>query len=344
MHDDRPAGTPDDRTKLIACLEIGKTLTSTLDPKEVLRAVMKTGSQIIPAENWSLLLRDPQTGDLSFEVIVGVAQERIKDIKMPRGAGIVGYVAETAHMVVIPDARSDPRFDSSVDRRSGFETRSLVCVPLVSRGGVLGVIEVVNVDNLERFQAHEVPFLQILADYAAIAIENARYVTRVEELTITDEYTGLRNARYLHRVLGDLLVEADSHGTRVSVAFADLDNFKDIVDAHGHLTGSEVLREVGQRMNAALDPTDILVKYGGDEFVVLMPGKATPAGRATVERVREAVSEAPFLPDTEHPVGVTASFGVATFPDHAKNPKDLLLRADGAMSKAKRAKNTVVAA
>jgi diguanylate cyclase (GGDEF)-like protein len=263
---------------------------------------------------------------------------------MPRGVGIVGHVAETGQMLFVPDAQSDHRFDPNVDQRTGFSTRSLVCVPLTIRDRVVGVIEVVNVADVHHFQTEEAPFLRILADYGAIAIENSQYVSRIEQLTLTDEYTGLRNARYLHDALDGLIEDARATGAPLSVAFADLDNFKRIVDTYGHLMGSQVLREVGNVMSEALDASDTLVKYGGDEFVVLMPGKGTADARNELDRVRRAVADAQFLQTDPTPVHVTASFGVATFPRDAATKKNLLLRADNAMYEAKRVKNAVAVA
>jgi diguanylate cyclase (GGDEF)-like protein len=141
-----------------------------------------------------------------------------------------------------------------------------------------------------------------------------------------------------------MLSTARSSGTHLSVAFADLDNFKRIVDSHGHLMGSQVLREVGEVMLAALSPDDTLVKYGGDEFVLLMPGKAAEPACARLERVRLAVAERRYLESTSDPVSLTASFGLATFPGDAANKKDLLLRADNAMYQAKKTKNAVAKA
>ncbi|MBN1425140.1 sensor domain-containing diguanylate cyclase [Candidatus Fermentibacteria bacterium] len=330
-----------EREKLLACLEIGKALTSTLDLPEVLHLIMNTGSQIIAAENWSLLLRDPDTGELSFQVVVGLDPALVKDLRLPKGVGFVGYVAETGQPLYVPDARRDVRFNPDVDRRTGFVTRSVICLPLTVRGSVLGVVEVVNVEDVNVFQNREAPLLRVLTDYAAIAIENSRYVQRIQELTVTDEYTGLPNARYLYATLDELLTEARACGTPLSVAFADLDNFKQVVDTHGHLMGSRVLREVGAVMKTALTTEDILVKYGGDEYVILMPGRDKPEAYAALEDVRRAVAAARFLADAERTTSVTASIGVATFPTDGSTARDILLRADSAMYEAKKTKNTV---
>ncbi len=331
----------DDRAKLLLCLEIGKALTSTFDLACVLRLIMQRGSEVIRAENWSLLLRDQASGDLVFEVVVGIDPALVRGHRLPRGVGIAGYVAEHGEAVCVPDVREDPRFDPRTDHLTGFRTRSVVCVPLRGPEGVLGVIEVVNVHDVGTFEAHEAPFLQILADYAAIAINNARHVMKIEELTLTDEYTGLRNARFLHARLEELLEEACAASSPLSVAFVDMDNFKSVVDAYGHMLGSQVLREVGGVMASSLEAPDTLVKYGGDEFVVLMPGKGVSHARDVAERLRSSVEAATFLQAQGACVRVTASFGVATFPVHATTKKALLLEADTAMHRAKRRKNAV---
>lgn len=316
---------------VMACLEVGKLLTSTLDLEEILRLIVVKMSELIPAGPWSLLLKDPETGDLTFKIIVGVEEARVAGLRIGRGEGIAGHVAESGEGLFIEDVHRDPRFCRKVDDLTGFTTRSIVCVPLRTHGRVLGVIEVVNVRDVSRFRSEYLPGLTILADYAAIAIENSRFVARIRQMSITDEYTGLYNARHLHETLEDLLLGSGDPAETVAVVFVDIDEFKSVVDTYGHLLGSQVLKEVGETMASCLRPGDLLFKYGGDEFVIVLPGCGKQEALEAVRRILDRIRETSYLREEARPVKLTASFGVAVYPEDARHKKDLLLLADQAM-------------
>ena len=324
-------GTP----AIAACLEVGKLLTSSLDLREILGRIMAELSRLIPARNWSLLLRNAETGGLSFEIFVGPGKEQVQGLRMARGEGIAGHVAETGEALFIPDARRDPRFARRVDDQTGFVTESILCVPLRFQGTVLGVIEVVNLKDFHAFENTYLPTLNILADYAAIAIQNAQFCARIERMSLTDEYTGLYNARFLHQALDELIRKAEEEGREIGVVFVDVDNFKSVVDDYGHLLGSQVLREMGQTIHSCLSACDLLVKYGGDEFVILLPGRSRQEARELVEKILQAIRSSIYLNSEPEPVRVTASFGIAMFPENARTKKDLLLLADKAMYEVK---------
>lgn len=330
------------REVIMPCLQIGKLLTSTRNLYEILSLIMTKISQLVEAENWSLLLSDEETGELYFEVAVGLEKTVVNDIRIPVGVGIAGIVAQTGEPLFIKDAEKDGRVYREVDRRSGFTTKSIICLPLKTHGKTLGVIEIVNLDDLAAFRKTKFPALSILADYAAIAIENSRYLSKIQRMSITDEYTGLYNARYMHSILPDLLKQGETGKIKVAVAFADIDNFKQVVDTHGHLAGSAVLREIGETISGFLSNRDFLIKYGGDEFILILPGyskeNATKLCREILDQIRGSV----YLRHEKNPVKITASFGIAVFPDDAVSYKDLLLRADDCMYKIKKStKNSV---
>jgi diguanylate cyclase (GGDEF)-like protein len=179
--------------------------------------------------------------------------------------------------------------------------------------------------------------LASIADYAAIALENARNFQRIQELTVVDEHTGLFNARHLQRQLEVELIRARRFNQPIAILFLDLDHFKKVNDTHGHQHGSALLREAGQLLVKQLRTVDIPVRYGGDEFVVLLP--QTDRAQATIcaWRLREAVSNHTFLASEGLAVHLTASLGVAAFPQDASSGDDLMRAADLAMYRAKEA-------
>jgi diguanylate cyclase (GGDEF)-like protein len=317
--------------ELQALNDIGRALTSTLDLTEVLRLVMRKVSELTRAGNWSLLLVDEQTGDLVFEVAIGTGSERLFEQRLPRGEGIAGWVVANGQPVLVEDVRADPRFSSRFDAMSGVVTRSVLAVPLAAHGSVLGVIELVNPVEAAPFTPEDLVTLRTVADYAAIAIENAKAYDRIVELTITDDHTGLYNARYLYRSLEHELARGERYKRPFSVVFLDLDKFKQVNDVHGHQAGSQTLREVGAVLKAALRETDVPIRYGGDEYVVVMPETDKERALHVAERLRKTVSETVYLKDRGLAVHVTASFGVATFPEDGKTVEELLAGADAAM-------------
>ncbi|MEJ2672677.1 MAG: sensor domain-containing diguanylate cyclase, partial [Deltaproteobacteria bacterium] len=317
--------------RLLDTIEFSKALVSAYDMETLLTAIMARINAIIPAQNWSLLLIDPQTQELYFAVVVGVAPESVKDIRLKSGEGIAGIVAQTGRPIFIPDVDLDPRFSGRVDAVTGFETRSVIALPLLVRGEVIGVFEVVNVEDQKFFREKYLPHLTILADYVAIAVDNVRNLQKLEARTFIDEVTGFYNTRYLIHELDRLIPLHLSQGKPFSVVFLDLDNFKTVVDAHGHLRGTGVLAQVARVIQGVLGPSDSLVRYGGDEFIILMPRRSKAEALETTRCLRLILNNTPFLPGEGVTIGITASYGIATVPEDAQDREKLLLIADRAM-------------
>ncbi len=325
--------------ELAAFNEIGKTLTSTLDISEVLKIIMQKVSELLQPENWSLLLVDDRSGELYFEAAVGQGAERIRDLRIKVGEGIAGWVAREGEPVLVSDVQQDPRFAARFDQVSQFETTSVLAVPLRSKDRTLGVIELINSrsrgEDGAAFSEKDVRTLASIADYAAIALENARNFQRIQELTVVDEHTGLFNSRHLQQQLENELVRARRFDQSVSLVFVDLDHFKQVNDRHGHQRGSALLREAGQLLARQLRTVDIPVRYGGDEFVVLCPQTDRVQATVCAWRLREAIANHVFLVSAGVAVRITASFGVAAFPEDASSGDDLMRAADLAMYRAK---------
>jgi diguanylate cyclase (GGDEF)-like protein len=231
---------------------------------------------------------------------------------------------------VVPDVRTDPFFASRVDDATKWQTRSVICVPLRSKLRVLGVIQLVNVD-MEQFKDAELFFLQSLCDYAAIAIENARWVEKIQELTITDDCTGLYNARHLYKTLDTEVYRSSRFGYEFSVLFIDLDHFKAVNDTHGHLIGSKLLAEIGYLIKAQLRLIDFAFRYGGDEFVVLLPQTGKDQALVVARRLRDALRASSFCREEGLNLNVRASIGLATYPHDARTAHDVIRQADGMM-------------
>jgi len=328
---------------LLACVEIGKTLTSTLDLKKILELIMVKVSRLIEAQNWSLLLKNETTEELTFDIVVGINHDFIKGVRLEPGEGVSGHVVRTGIPIFLSDVKDDHRFSGKVDELTGFKTESIICVPLKIHGKILGVIEIVNVKNIALFETKYLPFLTILTDYAAIAIENSRLFAKIQRMNVIDEYTGLYNARYLHQILEKLIENSARQNAEFAVVFVDIDNFKEVVDSHGHLLGTKMLKELGQTITDCLFEKDILVKYGGDEYVIILPGSNKHEAKKLIEKTLSAIRETTYLKSESQPVKITASFGIAMYPADAGTIKDLLILADKAMYRVKNTTKDAVA-
>ncbi len=311
--------------------ELGKALTSSLNIKDVLKIMMDKIHVLLRPKNWSLLLIDEETGKLCFEIVVGEGADKIKDMKLDIGEGLAGWVAKEGIPVFVPDVMEDKRFTSKIDKAINFTTRSVVCVPLVSKGKTLGVIELINKTEDDLFTEEDLLVLTTLADYTAIALENAKYLQKVEELTITDDLTGLYNVRYLHRFLDYEVERSKRYRMSLSMVFFDIDYFKSINDTYGHICGSNLLKEIGRIVFKTVRKVDMACRYGGDEFIIVMPQTEKKDALIGAKKLRRKIKRHVFLKDEGLKVKITASFGIACMPEDAKDKISLIHWADHAM-------------
>jgi diguanylate cyclase (GGDEF)-like protein len=310
--------------------DVAKALTSSLDLDSILQTIMEKMAEYFRPDTWSLLMVDEQKAELYFAIAVGEASETLKNVRLKVGEGIAGHVAKYGEKLIVPDVSADKRFSKRIDKMTQWETQSIICVPLKSKLRVLGVIQLVNVD-MNHFTEQESFFLQSLCDYAAIAIENARSVERIQELTITDDCTGLYNARHLYKTLESEVYRSSRFGYEFSVLFIDLDHFKQVNDTHGHLIGSKLLAEIGYLIKAQLRLIDFAFRYGGDEFVVLLPQTGKDSALIVARRLRDSLRSSTFCKEEGLNLNVRASMGLATYPHDAKSPHDIIRQADEMM-------------
>lgn len=340
MKDPQSIGAPDAKFEaslgdLLVFHNVARALTSSLDRDGILRAIMQQMEQFFKPETWSLLLIDENRRDLYYAVAVGHKESELRDVRVPIGHGLAGWVAEHGESLIVPEVSRDPRFDARFAPRnetdntaSDVRIRSAICMPLRSRQRTLGVIQLFNC-RLDTFTDYTISFLHVLCDYAAIAIDNARAVERIQELTITDDCTGLYNVRHLYRMLENCTSGVEGASATFSIIFIDIDHFKEVNDQHGHLIGSHILKEVGEALHATLRRQDVIFRYGGDEFVALLPGTDKRAAQHVAKRLLERLREHRF--GNVLSLEVRASFGVATWPEDGQSIHEIIRAADSMM-------------
>lgn len=201
-----------------------------------------------------------------------------------------------------------------------------------------GVLSVEGNDDRPLTQ-HDLELLQTFAEHAGTTITNARRYTQVQQLAMLDPITALPNYRQFQTRLNAELARADRHGRPLALLVIDLDGFKAINDAHGHLAGDEALRSIGVRLTDQLRESDVLARYAGDEFVVILPETSLDLARKIAGRLGSAITSSAFRVSSGDDIAISLSIGVAAYPDDASTGDDLIRAADSAMYRDKRARD-----
>ncbi|HEX4575986.1 MAG TPA: sensor domain-containing diguanylate cyclase [Edaphobacter sp.] len=319
--------------------DVARALTSSLELEEILGAIMDKMAQFFGPERWSMLMVDEKCSELYYAIAVGENTESLKGLRVPMGEGVAGWVASTGNPLVVPDVALDPHWSAFASKHPDLKIKSIACVPVRSGNKTLGVIQLLN-SKLDLLSEYSISFLRILCDYAAIAIQNARSMTLIQELTITDDVTGLFNARHLYTMLDEQV----ALGQVFSLMFVDLDHFKSVNDTHGHLIGSRLLAEIGGLMKRSLGPNNAAFRYGGDEFVAMLPGMGKSAASGTTMALRDDLRATRFLEGAGLSLNVSGSFGLATYPEDGNSVPTILRAADTMMYDAKVTRDNVAVA
>lgn len=344
----------------------GLSLKDNVELDLVLRQILQRANEFVPAESGSILLDDPyrkvglrKDNELVFIAAFGDASRDLIGKRLSAQNGIVGHVYQTGEPHLSVDVENDRYFYREIDEQLGHKSGSIVAVPVYLGKHVVGVLELINRKDGEPFTPRDMNLLEIFAGYTSFTLQNALEAKRAHELAKKDDLTGLYNDRWFHVRLSETLAESRRTGKEAVLLFMDLDRFKFVNDCHGHLAGSQVLREVGFLLKRIVQRGDSTVaRYGGDEFVMILPETSLEQGLELCEEIRRTIEMTSFL-DREwgfsmppvHLRGVlSASIGIARhIPDRdSERPfdlekNDLLRRADAAMYQAKAlGKNQVV--
>lgn len=314
-------------------VRVARLLSSSLDVDIVLRELLTGLDRLLQPTNWSLLLRVDESDELVFRHVSSAGDQRLRGQRLAAGEGIAGWVLQNEQAVLVRDPSSDERFSGRLDRMTGFDTTSIVAVPLRAEGHVVGVIELVNQLEEREFSSEEFQILEAFADFAAIAIHNARTHGELLESSRNDPLSGLRNSRYFLTCVE----QAVGREERFALVFFDMDRFKQLVDQHGHMSGSEALAEVGQVLRETLADDEIGCRFGGDEFAFLLPDVDGQGAAARAEALAATIRGRVFLTARGIDARLDASFGWASHPEDGLEADALLRLADTRMYEAKRA-------
>ena len=302
-------------------LQITESLLTTLDARAVLDSITERLGRLIACDNIAIEVVDPATGRLTPLTARGIHEAFYLEPWEPGETGVATWVVEHDEPVFIRDERDDPRVNH---RDDGPNDGSLIVVPLRSRGGAIGVLTIERLGDGNTFSFDEFELVQLFAAQVSIALQNAEVFQAVQVRARTDGLTGLLN----HATFEEWLDRIVKDGAPFSLIMLDLDNFREVNNSRGHQAGDELLRSIATGLVRAGRDTDLVFRYGGDEFAFLLPHTDGSGALLAAERARQAV----LTTDS----AISASVGVSTFPADGETPAEILLAADRACFVAKR--------
>lgn len=308
-----------------AVIEAVREANATLDPLKVATWLVSRADAWIPVPCWVVVGHDVN-GQLAV-----LAERGLTPAVGPSLWPAANWVMQHGEALCSANMSTDPRGDRNA-------TGTVIALPLVCRHrtvGALIAIDPVPSLSVPSFGSDGIAALRTVLEPAAIALDNALALQKAEALSITDDLTGLSNPRYLHLVLRREAKRASRSGRPLSMVFLDLDGFKSVNTNHGHLAGSQALVEAGAIIRGSARETDVVARFGGDEFSVILPETGREGALAVAERILERIRSFQFLTGDGLSLHLTASIGVATLPDVAGSAEELLRAADKAMYRVK---------
>lgn len=315
-------------------IEVAKTVVSTLDLDTLLQAIMVSAMHYSETPAGSVALYDSKKKELSLHAHRGLSAEFIKVERWNVAVGgLTEQILNSGEIFIVGDTESTPFFHNPVAIKEGI--RSLICVPLIFQDEIVGILYLDDFVPRD-FDRGKLELLSILASFAALAIHNARLHSKTKLMAITDFLTGLYNHRYFQQILTQELGRARRYQKMLSLVILDIDNFKSFNDRYGHAVGDKVLIAIGEIINRSLRKVDYAFRYGGEEFVILLPETSLEHAVLTAERLRERIASeaADTVPESEGK-SITVSAGVACYPENGSNREDLFSLMDSYLYKAK---------
>jgi diguanylate cyclase (GGDEF)-like protein len=308
-----------------ALIDIVRGVNATLEPSKIAEVIVDRGVTWVPAPCWAVVSSD-LSGQLSVLADRGLSPEM-----GPAVYAIATWVMHRNQEFVTADLTHDARVtDAAVG--------AVIAFPLGCRGRRVGAL--IGLDRLPsarepRLSESMLRAVRVLLEPASVALDNALLLKRAEALSVTDDLTHLYNSRYLNLVLRRETKRASRSGRPLSLLFIDLDGFKSVNDTHGHLFGSRALVEAAAVIRSSARETDVVSRFGGDEFALVLPDTGGEGAYAVGERIRERIAAHRFLTGDGLDIHLTVSVGVATLPDVANSSEELVQAADKAMYRVK---------
>jgi diguanylate cyclase (GGDEF)-like protein len=318
-------------------MSLTQTLLFSENKEELYRSILEIGADLVGASRGSIMLVDKNGKNLQIGFCKGMNMHVARSITVKVGEGIAGRVASSGVPLLVDDIEKDSRV--AMPNRPRFKTKSLLCVPLKLKDKSIGVLNLSDKENGGIFSESDLNMLVSFANLASLMIERTWVLERssmLERLSVTDHLTGLYNHRFLRNRLEEELNRSTRTGLNLSIVFIDIDFFKIYNDFCGHLAGDAALRKTADILRAFVRDMDIVVRYGGEEFCIVLPDTSKEEAVVVAERIRQEIEKEKFPNEENLPLGrLTASVGIASFPEDGHTFTTLVHSADLALYKAK---------
>jgi diguanylate cyclase (GGDEF)-like protein len=313
------------------------TLAQAANREELFHGLLDMSAELANATSGSLMLFDEDQQKLSIAAAKKLSLPLVRSLSVPYGEGIAGRVASSGSPLLVSDIERDSRTASP--NRPRFRTKSFISMPVRHRDRLICVLNLADKQDGSCFTEADLNLVQSFAAQAVMLIEFSAVMERngqLEQLSVTDPLTGLFNRRFLETRLEEERSRSQRQDKPFSLIFADLDNFKIYNDVCGHLAGDKALRKAANAMRRSARDMDVVVRYGGEEFCLILPATSKKEAFFSAERLRQTIEAEVFPGETNLPLGrLTISLGIASFPDDGNTIHDLLAAADLALYRAK---------
>ncbi|MBU1701699.1 MAG: sensor domain-containing diguanylate cyclase [Candidatus Eisenbacteria bacterium] len=303
--------------------EISRTIQNTLDREDLFQRLLELVNDVVPYENATLFIKNTSTDRLTVGAFRGRHIDLIGGVEFDHGPGFSAWVAKQKRIVVLQDLHRGRRVDD-------LEVGSFASVPLMVQGELIGVLNLSH-PKPQTFQNEHVRILSLVASQTAAVIQRFLMFEELNRLAITDDLTSLNNRRYFIRRLNEETNRSQRYEQPFSLMFIDIDNFKSLNDTHGHQMGDRVLKELAKLLKGWARNSDLVARYGGDEFVVLLPMTDVRSAFNAAERLRVQVADHTFSRRKK----ISVSMGIAGFPQAGDQAVTILNKADRALYEAK---------
>jgi len=326
-----------ERNKIRHVLSIEEHLNTIFDINKLVDFVVDKTTEVLEAEKCSFMLVDYDTRELAMKGHKGIDSRFIEGCELKMAGSITGIIASEGKPVLVLDIESDKRFLRK--KGESYQTRSFISAPIKLGGNLMGFLNVADKSSKEGkiFSELDLKILCMIVRQVAVALENARLYRDLKHLTITDPLTHIYNFRHFSKSLDHEIVRLKRHPEKpLCLLMIDVDDFKSYNDTFGHLDGDTLLQKISRVLKQSIREIDIVCRYAGDEFVVILPETDISQARIIAERIQGAVQALNMKRQT------TVSIGIAQCTMHSINRYELIQRADMELSKAKNAGKNLV--
>ncbi|MEF9425766.1 MAG: sensor domain-containing diguanylate cyclase, partial [Candidatus Mariimomonas ferrooxydans] len=317
--------------------DLSMSIAPILNWEQLVQTILEKLIQLLKAEQGSLMLLNQETDELLVEAKINIDKLEREGIRVRRGEGIAGKVLENGEPLLVEDLEKDPRIKQKNKPR--YKTKSFVSIPIRIDGRMSGIFNMSDKISGEAFDKNDLKLIQAFIANAAIAIERSlmyKKNKKLKQLSLTDPLTGALNRRYLDNRLYEEIARYGRYKNPFSLLMVDIDGFKEYNDTFGHIAGDNTLKTITTTIISSLRDIDILTRFGGDEFVVILPQTPKTNAINIANRTKDSVEKDFISPKQKLPSHITISIGLSSYPDDASSATELLAKADEALYIAKK--------